>query len=154
MGTRLPVPPKRSVSRSGVVQRVGVRSSPEKNRECRTVPIAFASWPTSTPSSPSYDDPDVPKGEDADKYTARPSVAAHTESLALGRAAPEGRTVGGVPNGGRRAAIKGFSHSAIATTAAHACAQAVYLCSAAPCANARICRDGALFRLPIPASAT
>jgi len=37
-------------------------------------------------------------------------------------------------------ASKGFRTSAIAATAAHACGQAVYLCGAAPCANARICR--------------
>ena len=73
MGTSLPVP-QASVSRSGVVQRVGVRSSPEKNRECRTVPIALLHGRLRFRIS-FYDDPDVPKGEDADKYTARPSVA-------------------------------------------------------------------------------
>ena len=35
---------------------------------------------------------------------------------------------------------KGFRTLAIAATAAHACGEAVYLCSAAPCDTARICR--------------
>jgi hypothetical protein len=54
---------------------------------------------------------------------------------------------------------RGFRTSAIAATAAHACGQAVYLCNAAPCANARICRrqglpdchgDGASVRRCMP----
>jgi hypothetical protein len=49
------------------------------------------------------------------------------------------------PNGG---SVRGYQRartSAIAATAAHACGQAVYLCGAAPCANARICRRQGLW---------
>ena len=42
--------------------------------------------------------------------------------------------------GGSARRYQGFSHSAIATTAAHTCGQAVYLCSGMPGVNASICR--------------